>query len=475
MKSMKPRTSFWPGGALPLLLCLLPFAAGPGCSAVQTVAEVPGKTVEAAGSGRNEKKPPPADPVVVQQSLLRFAAEFSTRVNGGLGQLRRGSDPLPPAELLRCKIALGTATCSIASGSNAVASLLDLTVMVTLMRIDLEGYWAPKAFGDSAQPLLTSVKSAELEIWRLAGTVLTPDQQAELRAGIEDWHRLNPQPEAVVGARAAGFAAQLTAPGEAKEARSGSVFGLLRLDPLSGLDPATREIAQSRLFAERALFVMQQMPQLLRWQMELLSLNATELPAVQQVVANSTKISESVDRFAKVAEQLPGQLRTEREEILKAFSTQEKELTPLFAEVRQTLAAGTQMSTSLNTTVDSLDALMKRFGVGEPTPPGPTATPREPFRIMDYAKTAAQLEVTARQLTELIHSLDQTLASPNLTKLSAQVGPVVEQAQTSGKAVVDYAFWRAVLLVAIMLVAALGYRFLAARLPGTTRTKTNQP
>ena len=73
-----------------------------------------------------------------------------------------------------------------------------------------------------------------------------------------------------------------------------------------------------------------------------------------------------MERFAHVAEQLPSQLSTEREAILQALQAQEKNLTPLVNEVRQTLTAGTQMSTSLNTTLTTFDALMKRFGVGEP-------------------------------------------------------------------------------------------------------------
>ena len=76
-----------------------------------------------------------------------------------------------------------------------------------------------------------------------------------------------------------------------------SVFDLLNMDPLAGMEPAVREIAQTRMFAERAMFVTQKMPTLLRWQMELLSLNAVALPAVQQLVTNSTQIATSVERF----------------------------------------------------------------------------------------------------------------------------------------------------------------------------------
>jgi methyl-accepting chemotaxis protein len=185
---------------------------------------------------------------------------------------------------------------------------------------------------------------------------------------------------------------------------------------------------------------------------------------VQQAVANTTQIAASVDRISRVAEQLPAQLSTERAEILKSLQAQEKELTPLVGEVRGTLAAGTQLSASLNTTVVSLDALMKRFGVGEPKPPGPPAPPGEPFRIQDYTQTAAQFEATARQLTELLQTLD-TIASPeNLARLTAQVGPAVQQVQAGGREVVDYAFWKALLLVAVVLVAALSYRLAVAKL-----------
>ena len=109
---------------LVLAAALVLLAPGAGCRAVQSVADVPGTAVRAVTPGRSGKAPA-ADPVLVQQNLLRFADEFTNRINSGLGELRRGPSPLEPAELLRLKIALGASTCSIASGSNAVANLLD--------------------------------------------------------------------------------------------------------------------------------------------------------------------------------------------------------------------------------------------------------------------------------------------------------------------------------------------------------------
>jgi hypothetical protein len=185
---------------------------------------------------------------------------------------------------------------------------------------------------------------------------------------------------------------------------------------------------------------------------------------VQQLVSNSTQIAASVDRFAALAEKLPGQLSAEREAIARDLQAQEKNLTPLVDQVRLTLAEGTQMSTSLNTTIGTFDGLMKRFGVGESSHAGPPDTNSQPFQILDYAQTASHMESMARQLTELIRAVDQTLGDTNLARLSAQVSPVVVQAQASGKQVVDYAFWKAVLAIGIALIAALIYRFISPRL-----------
>jgi hypothetical protein len=458
------RRSLLATGHWPLFLTLLLVTLGTGCRLIQGVAEAPGQAVRAVTPGQKGK--PAADPVEVQQQLLRFADEYSTRMVIGVDKLRRGTSAPDPAEILKWKIALGTETVSIAAGQNAVANLLDMTVFVTMMRTALEERWQPEVFGESARPMLESSRNGETEIWRLVGTILTPEQQAELRRSIDLWHSQNPLPESVLAVSSLGIASQLAEASKNNASKSDSVFSLLKVDPLSGLDPAVREITQTRMFAERALFVTQKMPMLLRWQTELLSLNTVEMPAVQQLVTNSTQIAASVERFAAVAEKLPGQVSTEREEILKALQKQEKDAASL-------LAAGTQMSDSLNTTLTTFDGLMKRFGVGETNNATPPGTNSRPFNIQDYTTTAAQLAVTAQQLTQLLLTLDQTIGSTNLAKLSAQVGPAVHEAQTGGREIVDYAFWKGILLVVIVLVAALIYRFLGARLTRATNSKPN--
>src|ERR1051326_1767042 len=187
--------------ALALLLALCS-----ACRVVKTAAEAPGQTVRAITPSK--KNQPTLDPVETQQRLLRFAEQFSTRITVATAQLRHGTNAIDPAEVLRWKIALGTETCSIASGPNAVADLLDMTVFVTVTRATLEEHWLPEVFGESARPLLESCRNAETEIWRLTGDVLKPEQQAELRQGIELWRAQNPLPENLLAARALGLTSQ---------------------------------------------------------------------------------------------------------------------------------------------------------------------------------------------------------------------------------------------------------------------------
>jgi hypothetical protein len=454
---------------LPLLLT--------GCGAVQSAANLPGQAVRVVTPG--EKGGQPVDPVQVQQGVIRFADQFQSRLIIGIDRLRQGTNEVDPAEILRWKIAFTMETTAIASGANAIANLFDITAFVTSTRMAVEQHWQPDVFGDSGLPLLQSCKEAETEAWDLVGTLLKPEQQKQLRAAIEKWHKANPLPENVLAARAVGFAKMLAESSKTEDGQSGSVFGMLGLDPLAGLDPAMREMTQARMLAERALYVTQKLPLLIRWQTELLMINTINQPSLQQLVTNTTDIANSTARFATVAEKLPGQVSAEREEILKGLDAQAKNLTPLVNEAHLTLVAGTQLSDSVNTMLITLDALMKRFGVGETnaataaaaaaaaaTPP---STNSEPFSILDYAHTANQVESATRQLTELLIVLNQTVSPANLSNLSANVSPVVQQAQAGGRDVVNYAFSRAILLVVIVLLAALLYRYLSLKLAASRK------
>ena len=213
-------------------------------------------------------------------------------------------------------------------------------------------------------------------------------------------HQQDSDPPIFLPIQALNFVTTAAKVGQKKRSEPSSVFSLLMLDPLSGLDPATRELAETRLFAQRALFLAQRMPDLLRWEMELFTVQTAAMPQLQQLLTNSTQLAAAADRFSQVAVQLPTLLSTESERLFSALKEQEAGLSSLAKEVQQTLATGGQMADSTNLTLKTFQEVMARFNSG---PQDPSA---EPFRIQEYRDAAAQVHATATELVVLLQALE---------------------------------------------------------------------
>ncbi|NJN05733.1 MAG: hypothetical protein HC814_04265, partial [Rhodobacteraceae bacterium] len=349
------------------------------------------------------------------------------------------------------------------SGLNPTANLVDLISLATITRTALEEDWTKAEQGAAFQPWLKISRALETDAWKLADGVLTPEQQQELKDGIRSWWDDNADGRSTFFARPEQFSTLVRQTDE-KRSRPGSVFALVGLDPMAGIDPAVREMALMRLFAERTLYVAQRAPFLLRWQVELLTEDLFQSVEVATVVSNLTHLSASADRLSHAAEitsktmaQLPDHLAGERKAIVDALEAQEGRLRELSAEFSRTLAAGEKMSMSLNTTLITFDALMKRFGVGErdATPPD---TNSPPFNVLDYAQTADRLAIMAKELDIVLKDASTTLDSPALDKRIADLGMLSDRARTDAKSVLNHAFLLAAGLGLFIGVIAIAYR-----------------
>lgn len=441
-----------------LLLLLTVFGAG--CALLKWGTELPSHTVKMIIPGIGSDTA--VDPVDVQEELMRSADVFLAGVTTAADKLRRDGAPVSQVDLLTQKISYTTTVMALVTGPSAMTNLLDMIVVVTRSRMVVEAYWLPGVYGESARPFLDVCREAETQLWQIATPLLTTAQQEELHQTIQTLHQQDSDPPIFLPIQALNFVTTVARVGQKKRSEPSSVFSLLMLDPLSGLDPATRELAETRLFAERALFLAQRMPDLLRWEMELFTLRTVEMPQLQQVVTNSTQLVAAADRFSQVAAQLPALLSTEREKLLEALKEQETGLSSFAREVQQTLATGSQMADSTNVTLKTFQEVMARFNSGLQ---GPSA---EPFRIQEYTAAAAQIQATTTELVVLLQALEELAGSPHLAQVSSQFSVLTQHAQTSGREVVDYAFQRALLLVLLgcgaVLATALVYRVLNVRL-----------
>jgi hypothetical protein len=426
-----------------------------GCSLLRA----PTNMVHAVVPGKDSSQ---QDPVDEQIQLQRFTDDFLARTGQALDAAAEelGTD-VGRAEVLRLKLVSGSSLISVVSGPNPSANLLDLVSVTVLTRKSVQDYWMKTTNGAAFQPWLEASRVLETNVWSLAGRFLQPAQVDELRLGINQWYSRTPEVRTAFFARPHEFASMVRNTKE-KGAGMNSVFSLVNLDPTAGLDPAIREVTRTRLFAERAMFTMQRMPFLLRLQTELLAYELTAQPSVQLALSNSTQLSESANRISHAAEgigqavsQLPDRFSAERKEILATLDVQEGKLKDLVAGVDQALVSGEKLSSSLTITVTNVDALMKRFGVGEPNtnPPAPPVTNGPPFNILDYAKTADQVGSTVRELNTLVSSLNQS--TPQIQRLSQQTGADLQK-------VIDHGFWLGLILIVVLLggavLAALVYR-----------------
>jgi len=431
-----------------LLLALVLSASA--CSLLKNTLELPEKSIRSLLSLNQENGA--SDPVELQSQLLRFADYYVDAIN--LASRRLQQENGPPAErrtLLRRRIAITNDVLAIVTGANIYANLMDMTILVSLNRMNVEHFWIPQRYGESAKPLLLAAQEAEKEIWRIAETALKPAQIKELRTAIQAWHDQHPDALSPRDVGSLGFASEVSRMNRgSQQGITSSVFNLLTIDPLAGLDPATRELANTRLFAERGMFLARHMPTLIRWETELLVIQTAEMPQMETLLTNTTQLSESADRFSQTAERLPGLISEEREQIVQALNAQLPGLTSLAAQTEKALDAGKLMSNGTTATLKSFQDVLRQL---EASPSNPNA---EPFRIKDYTAAAAQIKATAQDLVKLLQTFDQTLAPGKLDGLSTRLDTLTRQAQASGKELVDYTFRQTLLLGLILIGSACG-------------------
>jgi hypothetical protein len=124
------------------------------------------------------------------------------------------------------------------------------------------------------------------------------------------------------------------------------------------------------------------------------------------------------------------------------------------------------MTASLSIAITNFDALMKRFGVGEPSTNSVSDTNTLPFNILDYGTTAERIGGMAKDLNGLISSVQQSV--PQVERLS-------QQATGEAQKVADHLFRLGLVLIVVLLagavVAGLAYRWLVYRwlVPGMAR------
>jgi hypothetical protein len=335
-----------------------------------------------------------------------------------------------------------------ATGTDPVVAVRDLLVGVQLQRLVWDDPRREREFPPEALARIRRAL-AELEgtLNELAATVVTPETLAALRELVVKWRAANPDQDYVA------FVTLDTADIAAIDARFRKDAG--RRGFFAPVSEAARQIEVTNQVAERALFLVNQLPILAEWNAELLVLRTFNTPEalgtldfmnrfVRSVETLNVEVISLPDRIAsernRTLQQLGEVFRVERKATLDQVATEAERLEPLLRD----LAAA---SAALQGTSASLERLFP------PKPPG------EPG-----GDTLGQLDGVLQQVSR---------ASVDLRALLDEARPLMAgEAPAAGLAAFDAAveahlrrlFFYAAALIVLAAALALGVVWFA-RLP----------
>jgi uncharacterized protein YukE len=400
-----------------------------------------------------------AELLQVQLAVMRFADEYVARVTERVNVFQRATDD--PAERLAAQtwlVSQATGAFTIASGPNPELNAIDMLVFATLSRLVIEDHWVGDVYGERAAGLLTVHRALEDRIWNYSALLLSQAQNDELRSSIEAWHRENRLGRAVPFIYLEDFALA-TSGMRTGGTSSTSIFSFLGIDPLSNLDPAVRELAQSRQLAERAVYYGQRVPQLISMETQRLAFELAVTPESVRLLDSVGRIGGAAQATSELAADLPALLSAERaaliDQLTGVYDERQEQLQAMVVELRSTLEAGGATSDSVRETVAALDALMAGF---ERRAASASGSPSRPFDVTEYTEALRQMGDTAQRLQALLSQVDSK--APALTQVS-------DGAANRLASLVDHIYWRlvqlALLLVAASVLGALAYRAIVRR------------
>ncbi len=399
---------------IPLLVLL---ALLSGCALLDRAADLTDRAF-AGMTGRDTT--PVGDPLYVQLQLAMLSDAVVTQI------LQKTATPLDAvddlkrrAALLEIRLDYAAAMWNAASGPSPYANAIHMLLTLTVGRRQLERSPLAHALGESLRPTLVVLRSAQRDVEKLVRSFLTPAEFSALDQAIQE-----AQESHVAGTGpwvAIVDLQQILASSRVPKSGGGGAFtnlvGILGLNPFAGLDPATREIAESRQFAERLLFNVQRMPVLLRLNAELLATQVAADFQLDRAQASLDRATTAMQQVAQTAAELPDRLSAERAQIVADVRTEAERLGTLAHDYRGLFDAATTTAGTTNQALQTFAGVMQRFESEESEPSGPS----RPFDVTEYAETAHRISEAAVNLSELLSNFHKTLDAPGLTRLTPQV------------------------------------------------------
>lgn len=186
-----------------------------------------------------------------------------------------------------------------------------------------------------------------------------------------------------------------------------------------GIDQGAHAAAELAQTADRFTSVVQETPERIRWQLELLSYELENLESLQRALDGMDSVAQSADRLAATSEALPGELRATLDQAADRLVEQSAEVEQLLASSRTTLSELEQAGAAWQGT---FEALRDITGKRDDKPDAQPAAEGEEsgFNVTEYGDAAREIAAAGQELRLGIEELNRLLASDRLQDSTAE-------------------------------------------------------
>jgi len=249
----------------------------------------------------------------LQRELFAFADRYQELVAQAADDaIVAASDPRVRVLFRGMKVTYVSSVVSMASAARPIDGLRDLLVAVSLQRrVWDEGGDSAVVNQRDAQRMAEVLRKLELDLYELAKRAVPAETITVLQTLIEKWRRENPGQRYVAFVR---FPNLGPSPAAEEVENTFSSGGLL-----APIDEVAREVHETRLLAERAIYITQRMPLLLEWQGELLYQGFFASPEVREVLDDAQAYRKSIEGLLGEIANIPERVADERRALLGDF------------------------------------------------------------------------------------------------------------------------------------------------------------
>lgn len=293
-------------------LILLLFLAAFGCARL-----VPGPaTVAAPAPGDASGQPAAGAPGLeaLRSSVLAYAGRYREKLGFAIdSNMAAAGNAGQRFGLQATKVSYVSAVVHTATGPDPVLAVRDLVVALQLQRIIWDESGRDADFPASAVAAVrAALRDMEQDIHELAAGVVSSGAMEALHREVLSWRAANPEQDYVAFVVLDTPGAERVEKHWNEDARRGGF--------LAPVNEAARQIAHTRETAERALFLLNQLPMLAEWNTELLVLRALAMPEAARASDYAARMVAVTEKLQGTISALPDRITVERQALLDNFA-----------------------------------------------------------------------------------------------------------------------------------------------------------